>query len=702
MVERGKYHGQRLKAKEVLRLYTAGERDFRGTILRGCNFRGANLSGADFTRARIEGTIFSQANLRNSIFDKAISGTTKAGLTLRVLLLLALTVISGYTSGYTGIISAYLIDQDIVRRFSSLPGILVLTALTFTLLYIYKRGLKIDILWFSLIILVPILIFVNSLLAASIASIASFISGTFVCFIVFLCSFIIGRYYAFLAASITSMLIALVLSYIKTIDGYGNSLLACFISLVPIAFAIYLGWSEEVSRNTRNNFRSATKDICLLILSFYGTRLKYSDLSFSSFQDALLKDADFSNSCMNSVCLRGAELVHSSRFKNTILEDLRVLKLLISGDGFNQDFSDCNFREANLEDANLANSSFDRSILSNAKLKSANLQGASLVEAQCIGADFNLANLTGACIESWNIDESTLLEGSNCQYIYLLRNQKERRPNSGNFQPGEFTKLFQEVLDTIDLIFQNGIDWKVFARTFGQVQVQYEDAELSVQSIENKGDGVVVVKLNAAPGINKAAVHQTFMEGYQVALKEAEARYKAQLAAKDEQITDYRQQNANMQEVVKLLASRPVTVDVKPTLEKKIVQGDDYSRSISVGGNLNASGSTINLGEISGQVSNQINQLPDAAPDQPNLKDLLTQLQAAVEADTELSEVEKKEALGEVAKLAEAGSQPKEGTMQRMAKRATAALKSITEPLSDASKLATACKTLLPLILSVF
>jgi hypothetical protein len=124
--------------------------------------------------------------------------------------------------------------------------------------------------------------------------------------------------------------------------------------------------------------------------------------------------------------------------------------------------------------------------------------------------------------------------------------------------------------------------------------------------------------------------------------------------------------------------------------------------SFYAGGDVNLSGSTINLGEISGQVSNQINQLPDAAPDQPSLKDLLTQLQAAVEADTELSEVEKKEALGEVAKLAEAGSQPKEGAMQRMAKRATAALKSITEPLSDASKLATACKTLLPMILSVF
>ncbi|MEO1148870.1 MAG: hypothetical protein AAFY26_25180, partial [Cyanobacteria bacterium J06638_22] len=50
-------------------------------------------------------------------------------------------------------------------------------------------------------------------------------------------------------------------------------------------------------------------------------------------------------------------------------------------------------------------------------------------------------------------------------------------------------------------------------------------------------------------------------------------------------------------------------------------------------------GNVVNLGELSGQVTVQINQLPDTAPDsdQLNLKDLLTQLQQATETDTELS-----------------------------------------------------------------
>ncbi|MEM1281156.1 MAG: pentapeptide repeat-containing protein [Cyanobacteria bacterium P01_H01_bin.152] len=67
MTDRGKYHGQRLTAKTVLQLYAAGERDFRGVILRGCNFRGADLSGADFSGADIRSTRFVGATLRGGI-----------------------------------------------------------------------------------------------------------------------------------------------------------------------------------------------------------------------------------------------------------------------------------------------------------------------------------------------------------------------------------------------------------------------------------------------------------------------------------------------------------------------------------------------------------------------------------------------------------------------------------------------------------
>ncbi|MGD1950834.1 MAG: pentapeptide repeat-containing protein [Leptolyngbyaceae cyanobacterium] len=51
MKAKGKYYGQRLRAKDLLRLCAADEREFRGAILQGCSFCGADLSGADFSGA---------------------------------------------------------------------------------------------------------------------------------------------------------------------------------------------------------------------------------------------------------------------------------------------------------------------------------------------------------------------------------------------------------------------------------------------------------------------------------------------------------------------------------------------------------------------------------------------------------------------------------------------------------------------------
>ncbi|MFN7658574.1 MAG: hypothetical protein ACK5P3_10615, partial [Dolichospermum sp.] len=119
---------------------------------------------------------------------------------------------------------------------------------------------------------------------------------------------------------------------------------------------------------------------------------------------------------------------------------------------------------------------------------------------------------------------------------------RERRPSSGEFQPGEFTKLFEEVLNTVDLIFRDGINWQAFVNTFKKVQVENQDTELVIQSIENKGDGVVVVKVAVPENANKEKIHSDFTENYQLALAAVEEKYKSLLQAKDERIEDHKQQ----------------------------------------------------------------------------------------------------------------------------------------------------------------
>ncbi|MEY2833946.1 MAG: hypothetical protein RLZZ574_3205, partial [Cyanobacteriota bacterium] len=136
------------------------------------------------------------------------------------------------------------------------------------------------------------------------------------------------------------------------------------------------------------------------------------------------------------------------------------------------------------------------------------------------------------------------------------------------------------------------------------------------------------------------------------------------------------------------------------------VQGNktDQSRNQNIsGGTINASGAgAFSSGDISGTVANTINQLsPSSNPDEPGIKDLLIQIQEAIN-DPQLSQEDKKQTLEQLQILAEAGQNPQDETMQKKAKKAVGFLKAIAEGVEPATKLAQACVKVLPKILTFF
>ena len=73
-----------------------------------------------------------------------------------------------------------------------------------------------------------------------------------------------------------------------------------------------------------------------------------------------------------------------------------------------------------------------------------NLRGRSFKGRDLTGANFSGTDIRGATfLHSWNIDNSTRLEGAYAAYVFLLDNYRDRRPSSGEFKKGEFSKLFQ-------------------------------------------------------------------------------------------------------------------------------------------------------------------------------------------------------------------------------------------------------------------
>ena len=149
-----------------------------------------------------------------------------------------------------------------------------------------------------------------------------------------------------------------------------------------------------------------------------------------------------------------------------------------------------------------------------------------------------------------------------------------------------------------------------------------------------------------------------------------------------------------MMEIVKTQASRPITVEAE-TMNYSY----DSSKNITIR-DINNSG-VLNLGEIVGDVNNTINQIPESQDSQnQELKTLLQELTTAIANENTLDDDEKAEAANQVKKIAEASQDPENESLQNKAKRAVSFLEIIAKGLEPASKLAKACQTALPIIIS--
>ncbi|MBE8968466.1 pentapeptide repeat-containing protein [Nostocales cyanobacterium LEGE 12452] len=332
--------------------------------------------------------------------------------------------------------------------------------------------------------------------------------------------------------------------------------------------------SKLLPRNLTNiNFSKANLARAdLSQLKLIEANLSNSNLSGANLNDTDLTDANLTNADITGALINGAILIRANlsnadlsgagieycEFTESILDGTKFARVEFNVDAIHlpktdyspsykfifkfhlskanlseadltgYDLSEANLLAVNLRGANLINAN-----LTHANLTKADLTEANLTRVQALSTNFTSASFTGSCLEDWNINSSTKLDGVICDHIYLRQGQQERRPSNGNFAPGEFTKLFQKSLETVDLIFRNGIDWDAFVYSFKKLEVENQGAQLDVQSIEKKGDGILVVRVAVAPNADKAKIHSEFIQSYEFAAKALEAQYQARLEDKD-------------------------------------------------------------------------------------------------------------------------------------------------------------------------
>jgi uncharacterized protein YjbI with pentapeptide repeats len=550
------------------------ERSFRGR-----SFKGQHLAGFDFSHSDLRGADFTEANLTDANFSHAKAGLTPHWAIALLIVSLLLSAFAGFMSATVGFAAARyflprspayaLTNTSLIAHIGAFLAYVVFWQMALrqglwnATIAVGGMGSAIAVLYAGVaepftngpnpgtlrIAANGITVGIVAVAAAGAVSIA--ISGAIAA------TGLVAGKRAIVAAGIVAVVASIVgaqmsLMAIPRTEALAAAKVAGIASVAIVLLCMYLSW--RVLKGDETNIW--VRDVAIAIAATGGTRFRQANLTNANFNHAILKNIDLRNANITRTSWLNAKKLDWARVSDTILEQPTVRDLLVRGNGSQKSYVGLNLRGANLIGADLAGANFKEANLSQATLIDANLEGANLTQTQAIGTDFTNAQMTGVRgLGKWNIDSTTELKEVDCRYVYLLEYPKprtddcERRPSSWEFAPGEFVSLFQEILDTVDLIFRNGIDWKYFNKSFQKIQIENEGIELDIQSIEKKENGIVVVRIGVPPEANKGKIHGEFVQFYQEVL--------ALDARQQQTIESHEKEIKYMRSVIDRIVSKP-------------------------------------------------------------------------------------------------------------------------------------------------
>jgi uncharacterized protein YjbI with pentapeptide repeats len=454
-----------MKASEVLSRYAAGERDFRRANLRGQSFKKQNLAGADFSGADIRGANFAQAQLQGANFTRAVAGVQRRWVVGQLLLLLVIAALAGVLQIYFAHFIDYFFphwwdpsynwDYFAKDLATTIAYCIIPVTFTATACQGFTAGSVITLAIASVVtvafagveaVAVAVIFAVIFTAVFAIALGEAVVDTSAFVFAIALGEAVVA---ANAVAAAVRVAVAKAIVSAETFAGVVADAVGVSVSVgITVAILLMVLYCSRRALRSDEKFELRSS-FGIAFAALGGTRFYGSDLTGANFTGAVLKSTNFRAATLTHVCWHTAQKLDCARVGNSILTNAAVLELLTSRNGYKKSYVDANLRGADLNGVNLNAADLKLADLSEATLQQANLRDANLREVLAIGTDFTEAYLTGACLEAWDIDHTTKLNGVDCQYIFLLEHptelgSRERRPHDPDevFKPGDFEKLY--------------------------------------------------------------------------------------------------------------------------------------------------------------------------------------------------------------------------------------------------------------------
>lgn len=700
--------------------------------LRGADFQGQDLSGQDFAQADIRGANFAKAILVGANFSHAKAGLSVAWKMGLIAIAVAISLLGGLIAGYS---AALLSNLWIGDAAGFLFGAIALISLGALLAIAVLQGIggllatSAEILAACLIAIIAFLPnsqadlavdaqFTALAITGSLAGAGNVAVGVAVARLVPLWN---PKFLITLIATL-GVLLGIVLGTVQEL-GYA---IALPIALASVLIGEVVGWLA-VSGNQKYRL---IVSLAKTLVAKGGTSFRGANLTDANFTQAILKNTDLRQAKLSRTNWFQAQRLEQGRTEGTYLENSKIRQLVVSKLGQDENFDRYDLRKLDLQDANLTNASLIGADLSEANLQNADLSKAKLVQTQLYRTNLLGACLTGAYIQDWAISTDTTLQAVRCKYIFMRLPTGDdpdpwRKPDNRDefFQEGDFADFIAPIIKTLSLYHQQNLDPRQLASSFKsldlyhyqgidpsaaaialkQLAEQHPEAGLEVVALEGRGDEKIRLQAVVTGEADSSQLSAEYFERYRAASALPSKDLQTLLAGiteKDERIRSLEKMVMTAIESNKFYVETYYqlgdTVSEKSSIDIQTGGGNVGNISGLVAGDVSG---VVNLGKISGDVTNTINQLPDSSgTDEPSIKELLLQLQAAIEAEPELAPEDKAEALEQVKVFAEAGQKPEDNILQKAAKTSMKILKGTIASMPDAAKLAESCVKLLPAI----